>query len=185
MNIKSLLDQVRSHYLTRFSEAVAETAKNSGRVMIEAAFHNENGDLVGEGVLGLSLRRDMFLVIDGKAPDSIRIETEEMFSFEPIMVELSSSLTTRFAPFRWESCDLYVTGLSVSTDWSHLKKWFAKWFDTGDTCQAGEKVFLALFISFPIRHSKIRRQIFRLILVQRQLGHLWNYLKPCEFQARH
>jgi hypothetical protein len=77
---------------------VTKFAENGQRTIIEAAFRNEQGELVEEGVLNLPLRGDIFVTANGQQPKLMRVDSETILSFEPFSVELNDSLTVQIAP---------------------------------------------------------------------------------------
>lgn len=139
MTLGHLLDDIRSRYLTQFRDSIAEVSSTGRLAIVEAAFRDERGALVGDGTLSLPLRGDVFAVADGQPSESLRVDSESMLSFEPVTFSWGSGLAVRVAPFQWDACDVRATGISSPADWSRLRDWFATWFDGEDTRQPDEQ----------------------------------------------
>jgi hypothetical protein len=135
MTVRQLLDDIRDRYLAEFRDCIAHVRQNGMEAICEAAYRDEDGALAREGTLKFPMRLDVVGVADGKAKDTIRVDSDSMLSFEPIDFEWSGGLPTRLAPFHWDGCHVRATGIWKATDWPHLRGWFDRWFDGEDARQ--------------------------------------------------
>ena len=138
MTVGQLLDDIRDKYLKEFRECIAHVRQNGMEPMCEAAMLNEDGVLAREGTLDLPMRLDVVGFADGEAKETVRVDSDSMLSFEPIDFEWAGGLPTRIAPFAWDACDIRVFDIPETSDWSHVREWFDRWFDGEDTRQADE-----------------------------------------------
>ena len=138
MTVRQLLDQIRDRYLTEFRDCIAYVKQGGMEAMCEVAYRTEDGRLAREGTLGLPMRLDIVGVADGEAKDTIRVDSDSMLSFDSIDFEWAGGLPTRLAPFTWDACDIRAYGISKTSDWSHVREWFDRWFDGEDTRPADE-----------------------------------------------
>jgi hypothetical protein len=138
MTVGQLLDDIRDRYLTEFRECIAYVKQNGMEPMCEAAYREEDGASAKKGTLSLPMRLDVVGIADGEARDTICVDSVTMLSFEAIDFEWTGGLPTRLAPFEWDACDFRAFGIPETSDWSHLRGWFDRWFDGEDTRQADE-----------------------------------------------
>ena len=138
MTVGQLLDDIRERYLNEFRKCIALVKQNGMEAMCEAACLNADGTLAREGILDQPLRLDVVGFADGEAKETIRVDSNSMLSFEPIDFEWAGGLPTRIAPFAWDACDVRVFDIPKTSDWSHVREWFDRWFDGEDTHQADE-----------------------------------------------
>lgn len=129
-----LLDQIRAYYVNRFMDAINEHSSVEGvTVAHEPAFCNAKGEVVTEGKLALPVRGDLFVIRDGNVSESIRIDTEGMLAFEPIMFDWpDSKLHVDLQPFQWNWIELRIFGLKADADWTPIRDWFIGWFQEND-----------------------------------------------------
>jgi len=151
MEMDQIFTETRNRYLNQFIEVLTKLEASGQRAAAEAAFRNEQGGLAEEGTLSLPLRGDIFVIEDGQPTESISVDSEAMFSFEPLSVVFGDNLPVEIAPFYWDACNISVSGISEQTDWSLLVMWFAKWFDFEDRGNIDGEGFLGVvhFLSDP------------------------------------
>ncbi len=154
MTLGDLLDDIRTRYLAQFRRCIGQITGTGRRAIVEAAFRDERGALVGGGALGLPLRGDVFAVAEGQSPESLRVDSESILTFEPV-ASAWNSVPIRVSPFQWDACDVRASGIPPATDWSNLRGWFDRWFDGDDTRQADEQGLNGVvhFLSDPAHHA--------------------------------
>ena len=130
MRLGNLLDQIRTHYLDRFRDAISECeADPEFQTIIESAFHDAAGHIVREGVLNLPMRGDIFVVSGDEAINSLRIDTENMLRFSPLSFTWERHLAVRLKPFRWNWCPLELSPARSAEELSPVVGWFNRWFE--------------------------------------------------------
>jgi hypothetical protein len=146
-----LLDEVRAFYLKEFASAAAYLAEDGSEVWFEPAIRDEQGNLAYDGPLNLPMRADLISVRDGEPQDRLQVDTEAMLSFDAFSFEWPGGVELRLAPFQWEVCAVRAKCVKVPVDWSPLKRWFLKWFDTEDTNKPNPQGFFEVlhFMSEP------------------------------------
>ncbi len=129
-----LLDQIREYYVSRFIDSINEyIGKDGVTVAHEPAFCDANGDVVTAGELALPTRGDLLLIRDGAATDSVRIDTDRMLSFEPIVFDWpENKLHVELSPFQWNWMQLRIFGLKADADWTPIRDWYLGWFQDHD-----------------------------------------------------
>jgi hypothetical protein len=159
MTLGQLLDDIRDPYVNQFSKRIALLAKEGIKVISEAAYRNEHGALVREGILGFPLRADLITFADGQTPQRIMVDSEIILSFEPFSLNWDETIPILLKPFYWDACRVRVCGIGASQDWASLKKWHAKWFDEEDTCTPDEHGLFGVvhFVSAPERDGAADR----------------------------
>jgi hypothetical protein len=153
MTVGQVLDDIRERYLKEFRECMAYVKQKGMEVMSEAACTHEDGSLAREGALNLPMRLDVVGLADGEGKDDICVDSITMLSFEPMDFEWTDGLPIRLAPFTWDTCDIRAFGIPETSDWSHLRGWFDRWFDGEDKRQADEHGLFGVihFLSDPKR----------------------------------
>jgi hypothetical protein len=151
MEMDQILNETRNRYLNQFIDALTNLEANGQQSAAEAAFRNEQGGLAEEGALSLPMRGDIFLIKDGQPSESMSVDSESLFAFEPLSLVFGDILPVEIAPFYWDGCNIYVSGISEQADWSLLVMWFAKWFDFEDRGNIDGEGFLGVihFLSDP------------------------------------
>ncbi|MDB6028230.1 MAG: hypothetical protein JWM68_4453 [Verrucomicrobiales bacterium] len=158
MTVHELLHEIRSYYTRHVLEALAETPSEGSRVMREAALRDANGTLTSNGLLGLPLRHDLYLISATQDPECFELDVNGLLSFEPATFNLGEEMPVlRMAPFQWDRCLLRVTGLWVAFDRQILRDWFHRWFDGDDTHQPNEQGFFGVVhsLSDPVIEGEV------------------------------
>ncbi len=125
-----LLDQIRGLYLAAFAEVIESRRKDkSVRVVAEAAYSNDDGEVIGSGPHNLPLRNDIFIVEDSVAKESLMVDSERSLCFEPFSFDWDQKLLVTLSPFQWDWCQAKIFGLNGSPDWKPLVDWFMASFE--------------------------------------------------------
>jgi hypothetical protein len=154
MTVGQLLDDIRERYLTQFRRTLSKLQSSGMEAWAERACYSKDGALVREGELNLPLRLDLVAAANGKAKEPFRVDSDALLSFEPIDFEWGG-LPTRLAPFHWDGCHIRVTGVPKTADWSALRTWFDRWFDSKDMQEPDEHGLFGVvhFLSDPTRNG--------------------------------
>lgn len=132
-----LLDEIRDYYVSRFIKAINEHSKvDAANLVHEAALCNEDGEVFTAGELALPTRCDLLVIRDGTVSTSLLIDTDRMFSFEPIVfVWPENNLNVDLRPFQWNWMQVRIFGLKPDIDWTPIRHWFIHWFKEDDPAE--------------------------------------------------
>ncbi len=75
MTVTELLEKIRDYYLTRFEEEISERQNAGLQIILEPELLDKNGNLACTGSFNSPYRNDLVIVENGKAIDSILIDT--------------------------------------------------------------------------------------------------------------
>ena len=129
MSIGQLLDQIRGLYLDHFAQAIESCRQEQPvKVIAEPAYSNADGEVIGEGPLGLPLRIDIAVIEDGEVKETYRVDSERSLSFETLSFEWEEKLQVTLSTFNWDWCQAKLFGLPGSPDWKPLVDWFISSF---------------------------------------------------------
>src|SRR5262245_38622118 len=131
MGLGEILDRIRAHYISRLTEAVEQVRERPGvTVLPEPALRDAEGEVVGEGALGLPLRVDLAVLSEGKVAEMLRLESERMLTFSPspLSFRWENRLEVTLHPFSWDGLLVTVPAAQESTEWRPLVEWFWEWF---------------------------------------------------------
>ena len=134
MELTQLLDQIRSHFVQRLMEAIAdERAGSDTTVVHEPALRNGKGEIVRAGPLDTPSRIDIVQAKDGEIIDSRNVDTEEMLSFTPFEFTWpTNELLVTLEPFQWNWLQIQTTAEPDADDWRTMRNWYMKWFGEAD-----------------------------------------------------
>jgi hypothetical protein len=139
VKLGELLDEIRQYYLERLRAQIAKERAGAAQVISEPSLRNAAGDVVREGPLSLPLRVDITVVDRGGSSRTLRVETPQQLSFEPVELQWSSRLSVTLAPFSWNACPVALcVEQNTETNLAPLIDWFERWFDADDTFEADE-----------------------------------------------
>jgi hypothetical protein len=157
MTVGQLLDEIRDNYLTLFYETILDINEAGMEALAEAALMDEDGTILREGALSLPMRVDIVGFVDGEAKDRLSVDSPSMLTFDPIDFDWAGGLPTRLMPFHWDGCNVRVTGLHEAADWTILRGWFERWFDSNDTSQPDDHGLHGVihFLADPKREGKV------------------------------
>jgi hypothetical protein len=141
-----LLDNIREHYLSRFSAELDSRAAAGTRVLTEVAFRDASGAPSSEGPYDLPARSDVVVINDGKATEVLNVDTDTMLSFQPISFDWDSARVT-LGPFQWNWCEVHVAGESVAAE--PIVAWFRSWFRDDEDGSPGNLLGAVHFMSDP------------------------------------
>lgn len=149
MGLGELLDRIRDLYTEQLASAVAELEQQSGtEVLSDVALRNKEGEVVGEGVLGLPLRVDLAVLSADAEARTISIDSERVLSFEALSFTWSDGVRVILHPFAWDNLIARFPVPVAKTDWQPLVAWFYEWFREEEDGN-GEPLGVIHFLSDP------------------------------------
>jgi hypothetical protein len=138
-----ILEQIRSHYLTRLRQAIDDHAAEGILKMVpEAAIRGKDGDLLRRGDPPTPVRVDLITLLNEQVRDGLTIESETMPGFDPFSLRWKHELPVTINPFPWNACPVLLP--VVSPDLGPLLEWFDRWFDPEDVKTPGEDELLGV-----------------------------------------
>lgn len=134
MQFSELLDQIRSHYVERLLEAIAEQRENPDVTIVhEPALRDEDGEIAESGPMAIPMRVDIVMVEDGEVVDSLNVDTEDMLAFEPFSFTWpQGELEVTIEPFQWNWLQLQTNAEPEPEQWHAVRNWYIKWFGEDD-----------------------------------------------------
>jgi hypothetical protein len=132
-----ILEQIRSHYLTRLRQGIADHAGDGiVTVVPEAALRGHDGKLLRRGTPLAPVRVDLVTLVNERVRDGMEIESETMPGFPPFSLRWKHVLPVVINPFAWNLCPVRMVqaggGIEPITDW------FEQWFDADELKTPGE-----------------------------------------------
>lgn len=125
-DIQERLLLVRDHYINAFLAAVSDAEES--KVVFEPVLRNAEGEAVGDGLLGLPSRVDMFQTEDGQ---SRMIDSPGVPKLPELIVSVDEAQVT-LQPFIWDFARVTVKHDAVPFPSDELKDWFDDWFDVDE-----------------------------------------------------
>ena len=134
MELTELLDKIRSHFVERLLEAIAdERAGSDATVVHEPILRNGRGEIVRAGPLETPSRIDIVKAKDGEVIESLNVDTGQMLSFAPFdFTWPSNELSVTIEPFQWNWLQLQTTAAPAADQWRVMQQWYLKWFGESD-----------------------------------------------------
>jgi hypothetical protein len=138
-----ILEQIRSHYLTRLRRAIADHASDGILTVVpEAALRGPDGNLPRRGNPPTPIRVDLITLVDGHVRDGLTIESETMPGFPAFSLRWKQTLPVKISPFAWNACPVRI--LNAGENVAHLTEWFEHWFDPDEAATPGEDGLLGV-----------------------------------------
>lgn len=122
MDITELLNRIRQINV----DALKDAAVAHEPCILEPALCDEDGNVVGDGDLGLPCRVDLVPADDEEA-EPITVDTETHLEFEALELDCEG-VPVILRPFSWDNA-LVLIQRSGAVDWTPLTHWFWQWFD--------------------------------------------------------
>jgi len=121
MTVTELLEKIRTYYLTRFEEGITEKENSGVKIISEPELFDKNGDIIHQGSFNSPYRNDLVVVKDGKAIESIMIDTENKLSFNPITINWTEKMEVTIHPFQWNFLSIEtfqnIDNFQILEDW--------------------------------------------------------------------
>jgi hypothetical protein len=144
-----ILEQIRSHYLARLRQAVADHASDGILTVVpEAALRGHDGKLLRRGQPPMPVRVDLITLVNEQVRDGMTIESETMPGFPPFSLRWKHQLPVDIRPFPWNACSVQIT--NAADNLAPLMEWFDRWFDAEETLTPGEDGLLGVIHSMTV-----------------------------------
>ena len=134
MELTQLLDQIRSHFVQRLIETIAEQrASGDATVVHEPALRNDKGEIVRSGPLDTPSRVDIVKAKNGEVVDSLNIDVSDMLSFRPFdFTWPANDLAVTIEPFQWNWMQIQTSADPGPDNWRSMRDWYMNWFGEHD-----------------------------------------------------
>jgi hypothetical protein len=135
VTIGGLLEAVRAVYVTTFSRRLEELSRSRAERVIPEAVASAEGNEEAEEDEGrtiLPVRVDLCVFDGRRVVDVVRVDSEELVEFEPVIFVWGEGLEVTLRPFTWDRCDLRLSGPPSDDGLGALSAWFWRWFDERD-----------------------------------------------------
>lgn len=144
MDITGLLNRIRQINV----DALKDAAVAYGPCILEPALCDDEGNVVGDGDLGLPCRVDLVPADDDEA-EPITVDTETHFEFQALELDCEG-VPVIMRPFSWDNA-LFLIQRNGVVDWAPLANWFWQWFDAESVNSEDEDGMLGVvhFLSDP------------------------------------
>jgi hypothetical protein len=132
ITVGELLHRIWASYRRAFEDRLAELeARPGGRVVPEAAFATDSGEMAQVGHTHLPARLDLCRVEAGRVTEAVRIAATELLVFDPVEFVWGKRLSVALSPFTWDACALRFDP-PAEPPLETLVAWYRRWFDEGD-----------------------------------------------------
>jgi hypothetical protein len=127
MNVRELLEDIRSYYLKRFEDVIISKVSENYEVITEPEYYDKEGSLVLSGQLSTPYRNDICLLKERKIIDSIQVDTNSMLSFDPISFPWDNDMNVTINPFQWNFLTIKWNCTEIP-NWKNIRDWFISEF---------------------------------------------------------
>ena len=136
--LSDLFAEIRSLYVRDFESFVTELKGSGARLVIEPTLRDARGNLSSLDEDPTPVRLDLVSHLEGRAEESLTVDTKEMVSFEAIHLDWGG-LKVLLNPFQWQMCPILVEAAGTERMIGTIQDWFLRWFDRHEAEEGGLK----------------------------------------------